>query len=285
MDEQIRKGIIVKSLSSCFGRTCLAVVVLVLLLCDGHPLAWSAEGENPLGAGIVKVDITPNKPVKMSGYAGRKELSSGVHDQLYARIVAFESGNNRLILVSTDLIGFYSTYEPIRDAICDRFDLKPDELFLSSTHTHSGPTPALSEDGHPNNLEYTQNLKLTLLKAVGQAIEKIRPVRMGTGRGYSPLGSNRREVQPDGAIRLGRNPYGPTDKEVLVMKVTTPDGTPVAALFDYATHATSLGPRNLQISGDVLGLAAQFVEFSIRDRADVLAIEHHLAGYLSCRWA
>ena len=44
------------------------------------------------------------------------------------------------------------------------------------------------------------------------------------------------------------------------MKLATPDGAPVAALFDYATHATSLGPRNLQISGDVLGLAAQFVE-------------------------
>jgi hypothetical protein len=83
---------------------------------------------------------------------------------------------------------------------------------------------------------------------------------MGVGRGYSPVGSNRRERQADGSIRLGRNPYGPTDKEVLVIKLATPDGTPVAALFDYATHATSLGPRNLQISGDVLGLAAQFTE-------------------------
>lgn len=44
------------------------------------------------------------------------------------------------------------------------------------------------------------------------------------------------------------------------MKTTKPDGTPIAALFDYATHATSLGPRNLQISGDVLGIAPQFVE-------------------------
>lgn len=247
-------------LSSDVERTCLAAVVFVLLLFDDHSLAWSAEDEHSLRASIVKVDITPDKPVKMSGYAGRKELSTGVHDPLYARIVVFESGTQRLVLVSTDLIGFYSTYEPIRDAICDRFDLEPCELFLSSTHTHSGPTPTLSENGHPNNLEYTQNLKAKLLEAVGKAIEEIRPVRMGTGRGYSPVGSNRREVRPDGSIRLGRNPYGPTDKEVLVMKLATPDGTPVAAVFDYATHATSLGPRNLQISGDVLGLAAQFVE-------------------------
>jgi len=255
-----RKGIKVKPLSSCDGKTCLTAVVFIFLLFDDHFLAWSAEGEDSLKAGIVKVDITPDKPVRMSGYAGRKELSTGVHDRLYARIVAFQSGTQRLVLVSTDLIGFYNTYEPIRDAISDRFDLEPRELFLSSTHTHSGPTPTFRKDGPPNNLEYTQNLKATLLEAIGLAIEKAHPVRMGAGRGYSPVGSNRRELQSDGSIRLGRNPYGPTDKEVLVMKLATPDGEPVAALFDYATHATSLGPRNLQISSDVLGLAAQFVE-------------------------
>ncbi len=245
---------------SWFGETFLAAVVLVLHLSNDNSRAWSAEGEDSLRAGIVKVDITPDKPVRMSGYAGRKALSTGVHDRLYARIVAFESGTKRLVLVSADLIGFYQTYEPIRDAICDRFDLKPCEIFLSATHTHSGPTPTLSEDGHPNNLEYTRSLKAKLLEAIGQAIEKTGPVQMGAGRGYSPVGSNRRERQPDGSVRLGRNPYGPTDKEVVVMKLAKPDGTPIAALFDYATHATSLGPKNLQISSDVLGIAAQFVE-------------------------
>ncbi len=243
-----------------FGKTLLAAIVLVLHLSNDSGRAWSAEGDDSLRAGVVKVDITPDKPVRMSGYAGRKGLSTGVHDPLCARVVAFESGTKRLVLVSTDLIGFYRTYEPIREAICDRFDLKPSEIFLTGTHTHSGPTPTLSEDGHPNNLEYTQSLKAKLLEAIGQAIEKMSPVEMGAGRGYSPVGANRRERQPDGSVRLGRNPYGPTDKEVVVMKLAKSDGTPVAALFDYATHATSLGPRNLTISSDVLGIAAQFVE-------------------------
>jgi hypothetical protein len=67
-------------------------------------------------------------------------------------------------------------------------------------------------------------------------------------------------MRPDGSINLGRNPYGPTDKEVLVMKVETADGIPLAGIYDYATHATSLGPANLMVSGDVLGISAQFVE-------------------------
>ena len=47
---------------------------------------------------------------------------------------------------------------------------------------------------------------------------------------------------------------------VLVMKVSGSGGTPIAVAFGYATHATSLGPANYVISGDVIGLAEQFVE-------------------------
>jgi hypothetical protein len=99
---------------------------------------------------------------------------------------------------------------------------------------------------------------------IRSAFDNVGEVRTGIGVGYSPIGANRRElkISKDGssAKHMGRNPYGPTDKEVLVMKVAKPDGIVVAALFDYATHATCLGGRNLIISGDVLGLAEQFVE-------------------------
>ncbi len=142
----------------------------------------------------------------------------------------------RIVLAAVVLVLHLPADEPIRDAICDQFDLEPCEIFLSGTHTHSGPTPTLGEDGHPNNLDYTRSLKAKLLEATGQAVKNIGPMHMGAGRGYSPVGSNRREKQADGSVRLGRNPYGPTDKEVLVMKLTKPDGTPTAALFDYASH-------------------------------------------------
>jgi hypothetical protein len=68
---------------------------------------------------------------------------------------------------------------------------------------------------------------------------------------------------------LGRNTYGTTDKEVLVVKVAKADGAPLAVMFDYATHGTSLGTGNLTISGDVPGLAEQFVEKILG--ADVIA--------------
>jgi hypothetical protein len=224
------------------------------------------SGERVLRAGTAKIDITPEKPVKMAGYASRTELSQGVHDPLSARVVAFENNGKRLVLVSTDLIGFYDgTAEKLRSAILDEFKLEPSELFLTAIHTHSAPSPTINkEKGHPNNVEYTENLKGKLTEAIRSALNNMGPVNVGCGVGYCPIGANRRElnISPSGqsSIRLGRNPYGPTDKEVLVTKLAKPDGDAIAALFDYATHATCLGPKNYAISGDVLGLAEQFVE-------------------------
>ncbi len=220
------------------------------------------ENTGVLKAGIAKIDITPESPVKLYGYASRKTLSEGIHDPLSARVVVFENNGKKIVLISSDL-GSYGgeVFSTIQKSILDKFNLKDSELFLSTIHSHSSPILSLDEEKMDlSNIEYTKSLQKKLLALVAEAIKNIRPVHTGTGIGYSPVGSNRREMKPDGSITLGRNPYGPTDKEVLVMKITTPDGTPVGALYDYATHSTSLGARNMQVSGDVLGLSAQFVE-------------------------
>ena len=257
-----------------------AVTVLIVGLFLTTPPIQSKESGFVLRAGTAKIDITPEKPVKMAGYRSRTGLSKGVHDPLSARVVAFERGpiskkdgemgtqNNgkRLVLVSTDILGFYNgTADYLRKTILDEFELKPSELFLSAIHTHSGPSLTIDKKkGHPNNLEYTERLKDKLIEVIREALNTMRPVHIGAGIGHSPVGANRREMTIDSSgkssIKLGRNPNGPTDKEVSVLKLTKPDGTPTAALFDYATHATSLGPKNYIISGDVLGLAEQFVE-------------------------
>jgi len=242
------------------------VILFVISFSFGFYPSDAAASEDTLRAGTAMIDITPDKPVKMSGYGARTALSEAIHDPLSARVVAFENNGERLVLVSSDLLGFYGgTAEHLRKVILSEFELDPGELFLSAIHTHDGPTLSIDEEkGHANNLEYTKNLQGKLIEVIRKALNNIGPVHIGAGIGYSPVGINRRELQFDSSgnssIRLGRNPYGPTDKEVLVMKLAKPDGAAVASLFDYAVHATCLGGRNLTISGDVLGLAEQFVE-------------------------
>ena len=251
-------------------KVCTAMVATICVFLATSVLQ-AKQSASSLRAGTAKIDITPEKPVKMSGYASRTELSQGVHDSLSARVVAFENSGKRLVLVSTDLIGFYDgTADYMRRNILDEFKLDPSELFLSAIHTHSAPSPTINkEKGHANNLEYTESLKGKLIEAIRSAFNHMGPVKVGSGMGYCPIGANRRELNisasGQSSIRLGRNPYGPTDKEVLVIKLARTDGEGIAVIFDYATHATCLGPKNYVISGDVLGLAEQFVEKILGD--------------------
>lgn len=235
--------------------------LLTGLLTDGQQAKENSEN-GILQAGIAKTDITPAIPVKLYGYASRKTYSEGVHDPLTARAVVFGNSGNKILLVSTDIGSFGSEVFPVfRKAVMDKFGLKESEIFLSAIHSHSSPVLSLNpEAGDPNNIEYTRTLQDKLLGLIDEALNNMKPVMTGSGAGSSPVGANRREMRPDGSITLGRNPWGITDKEVLVMKISTTDGKPVGALYDYATHSTSLGPRNMLISGDILGLSAQFVE-------------------------
>jgi len=249
-----------------FRQICKIVIVVTVCLSHTASIAQSKETTSVLRAGAAKVDITPQKRVKMAGYSSRTGFAEGVHDPLFARVVAFENNGRRLVLVSTDNLGFYDgTTDYLRKPILEEFKLEPSELFLCGTHTHSAPTLTIDkEKGEPNNLEYTEGLKNKLIEAIHQAIGNKSQVQMGVGIGYCPIGANRRELKLDSSkgnsIELGRNPYGPTDKEVLVVKVAKPDGKATAVLFGYATHSTCLGPKNYTISGDVMGLAEQFIE-------------------------
>jgi neutral ceramidase len=235
--------------------------VFIFYFTSGQP-DKSSDKPDVLRAGIAKIDITPEYPVRLYGYSSRKTPSEGVHDQLFARAVVFENSGEKVVLVSSDLGSYSDTvFHVFQKSILEKFSLKESELFLSAIHSHSSPVLSLTNrETDINNTRYTKALNQKLITVIGEAFKNLKPVQTGVGVGYSPVGSNRRETTSDGSINLGRNPYGPTDKEVLVMKIASPDGTTIGSIFDYATHATSLGPYNMKVSGDVLGISAQFVE-------------------------
>lgn len=227
-----------------------------------------AEAEEPpaLRAGVAKQEITPAKPVTLAGYASRKDLSQGVHDPLAARVVAFEQGGKRLVLVAVDVLGFYGgSDKTVRQAILEGCRLAPSELFLSAIHTHAAPSVTLDERAHANNLVYTQALEKQLVGVIREALAKLAPAQIAVGIGASPVGVNRREPVIDANGRtnivLGRNPGVLTDREVQVLRVSRAgEDDPTAVLFAYPTHSTAMGPGNYLISGDIHGLAEQFIE-------------------------
>ncbi|KKL00532.1 hypothetical protein LCGC14_2628730, partial [marine sediment metagenome] len=57
-----------------------------------------------LRVGVASVDITPDYPVGLSGYAAREGLSTGVLDPVHARAAVFDRGAARIVIVTLDLM-------------------------------------------------------------------------------------------------------------------------------------------------------------------------------------
>ncbi len=229
------------------------------------PLTAQAKPTAPriaLRAGAARVDITPDAPVALEGYLNpENRISTGVHDRLYARAIAFEAGSERLVLVSCDL-GTLEFGPYFVRAITERWGLDPGRILLCATHTHSAPQLSLN-DGypHPNNARYTHVLERQLVDVTGRALASLAPAVLSAARGRAAVGVSRRKPV-DGRIEMAPNPEGAADPDVQVLRVSRPAGPPFAILFGYASHARSLRGANRLVSGDIFGIAEQVVERS-----------------------
>ncbi len=218
-------------------------------------------------AGVAVKVITPAEPVWMAGYASRTKPAEGKIHDLYAKALCLEDATGkRLVLVTTDLIGIPRTLgEQVAREVEKKHGLKRDELILSASHTHSAPVirenlvdmyPLTKEDAAKVDA-YTKRLTDDLVALVGACVKDTRPVALKYGTGKATFAVNRRQVTEKGVIN-GSNPAGPVDHSVPVLVVEGRDGTPVAVVFGYACHNTTLDLN--QWCGDYAGFAQLAVQ-------------------------
>jgi neutral ceramidase len=236
------------------------------LLSLGGP-AGAAEPDWKVG--LARVKITPERPVFLAGYASRTRPYESVAADLYAKALALEDGDGHVaVLVTTDLIGLSAAVaEPVCERLAARAGLKREQVLLSSSHIHTGPT--LSLDPTPREgraagdaqrtVEYTRRLQDNLVEVVEQALAHREPARLSWGTGVANFVMNRREFTPAGVI-LGVNPRGPADRTVPVLRIDGRDGKPRAVVFGAATHNTTLTDKCYEVCGDYAGFAQGHVE-------------------------
>src|SRR5438132_12882315 len=231
---------------------------LFLLLLGAHARAAEPEWK----VGLAQVKITPERPVFMAGYASRNKPFEKVAADLWAKALALEDHDGHVaVLVTTDLIGLPAAVaEPVCERIGAMTKLKREQILLSSSHTHTGPTLSLDpkvRDGRTagdvqRTVDYTRGLQDKLVEVVVQALKRRVPTRLSWGSGVANFVMNRREFTPGGVV-LGVNPRGPADRTVPVLRIDDPDGKPRAVLFGAATHGTTLTEQCYEICGDYAG--------------------------------
>jgi len=213
-----------------------------------------------LQAGVARANITPPVGAFLAGFGSRDHGCEGVHDELFARALVLRSGDTALAIVSCDLIGLTcQSVETIRKQVEAATGIPAASVMLACTHTHSGHTMGLLR--HPGlDPELVHVTEQKIAGAVALAHRSLAEASLGAGKGRARIGVNRRERKPDGSTALGRNPEGPTDPDVGVLRVDGPDGAPRAIVVNHACHPVILGSQNYLVSPDFPGQVGALVE-------------------------
>jgi neutral/alkaline ceramidase-like enzyme len=244
---------------------CLGIILL------GFGSVGSAEPSAGWKAGAARVDTTPTAPVRMAGYASRTSPSQGIAHPLVAKALALsDAQGNRIVIVTCDIIAFRRPFTTrVTDRVKAKYGLPRENVVLFASHNHAGPAPAeppdparsdrQARDGSENNVAYTRDLEEKIVAVIGEALGKMEPVSLSYGIGRAHFALNRREPTAKG-IKLGKNPAGPVDEGVPILRAQKADGKPLAIVFGYACHNTTLRPDMMKIAADFAGYAQDRIE-------------------------
>jgi neutral ceramidase len=228
----------------------VALVSSVVARADAPP----AKPATNWKAGAASVKITPQQPLPMAGYAGRKEPAEGTEQDLFAKALAIEdSEGHRVVFVTLDLIG---VLQELRETVVtqaqEKYGLAPASLLLNASHTHCGPAY-----GNAEARKYFESLKVTLVELIGHALERLEPATLSYNFARASVAMNRRTPTNSG-YRNHPNPAGPVDHTVPVLSVRNAAGELRTVVFGYACHNTTMGFRKWL--GDYAGYAQEYFE-------------------------
>ena len=225
--------------------------------------------------GVSSVVVTPDVPIHLVGYGGRKAPFSAVDTDIYAKALAFEDAEGtRGVIVTSDLVGLPDVFF---GSVCERVTretgLSRAQIMLNASHNHTGPLMSLNPDLNGNLaysafndsealrvVDYTKQLQQKIYQVAIDALKDLQPAELSWGTDKVTFVMNRRIIDSTGRVRMSPNPKGPVDDVVPVLKVAGQNGELRAVLFGCACHNTGLTANHNVISGDYAGYAQEILE-------------------------
>jgi hypothetical protein len=222
-------------------------------------------------AGVGRADITPPVGIPAGGWGNQfHEVSEGNDLELWATVLVVEGDDGmRAALADVDLCLFDDAQAArARDVVAQAAGVPAAHVAVGVTHNHSVPvTVELGGAWIRKNRELVAPYVEGVLDAVGRAAadaaRSLRPVRVGTGIGSSPLAVNRRMTKPDGKAAVGLNWDGPADRTLTVVRLDGEDDRPVATIVHYGCHPIILGPDNTYVTPEFPGIVKRVVEDAV----------------------
>lgn len=230
-----------------------------------------AGGDDLVPVGLARIDITPQTPVRLAGYAARKAESEGVAQRLWAKALAIggDEGEGPAVVLSIENCGLPAReLDQVRAELQRKAHVAPERFAACCTHIHTGPRlPSRSAfygetpPEHVAHIEaYVRKLGADLLRVTTEALAARRPARLAWARGGAEFAANRRVLKDGRWVGFGVQTNGPVDHAMPLLRITDADGKLMGVVANYACHATTLGPKFNQVHGDWPGCAQEYFE-------------------------
>ena len=208
-----------------------------------------------LSVGAAAVAITPPVGTLLDGYTQRQGVSTAVHDDLYARALVFDDGRTRAALVSCDLIDVDGhLVAAARQRATEATGIPAEHIMITTVHTHAGPAGLR----HGMDEALAETTARHIAGAVAAADQEKHPGVLKVGH-----------CTIDSVSQNRRDPSWPVDPTLRLLLVDSPEpgAPPLAAVMNFACHATVLAETNLVVSADYPGYAVRTFQKLLPDTA------------------
>jgi putative membrane-bound dehydrogenase-like protein len=220
--------------------------------------------------GVAVVDVTPDYPVRLNGFGGRRTESEGITQRIFVKALAIgDDAKSAAVLMTMDNLGIpdWMTREVGR-RLQVKTGLDPARLTITFTHTHTAPmirgaSPTIFSapipPDHQGRIDkYTDQMTNWLEEAATKALASRQKSRLSWSIGRVRFAVNR---------RAGK---GPVDHDLPVLVVRDLGGKVRAIYTTYACHCVTFGHN--KISGDWAGYAAAALENEFPGAAAMVSI-------------
>lgn len=225
--------------------------------------------------GFASQKITPEIGVQLAGFLGNRE-SVGVHDDLFTKVLYLNfSDKDRYIFIVLDTLAVFKEFSfNISTKIEKELRIPREHIFISATHTHSGPDLGIRYLAHTSKkdeklIEYTVH---QTIKAVLEAVSK-------NYEGKFEFTSVKFEEQICGNRRL-ENSNNTTEVKIFLLKALSGE---IALAYNFGCHPTVLHEENLYISADFPGKVASLLAENVKNIKLVVFL-NGAAGDISTRF-
>jgi hypothetical protein len=223
----------------------------------------SAGTTGQLRAGVARVDITIDA----------KE--SSIRDRLYSKALVLDDGVTQIVIVTMDVTSIGGRkitdnmlpdvgeeFLPrLRDRIQKELGIPGNHVMVNASHTHP-PGKMLCDDD--------EQVRRTF-DAVSCAKQNMTGVKIGSGIGREDRITMNRTLQLKNGMHWTirhANPcppsdevvgVGPHDPDIGVLRIDRLDGTPLAVVYNFATHLLFADLKR-RITADYPGIASNLIE-------------------------